>query len=65
MSYYELLPRKRQKSKIRQMQHDVISPHSATICGFEPDTVRVRARVASNYAWCGAQALGRLIYAPY
>ena len=44
------------------MQHDVITPHSPTICGFEPDTVRVRARVASSYAWCGAQALGRLIY---
>ena len=64
MSYYELLPRAK-KSKIRQMQHDVITPHSPTICDFGPDTVCVRARVASNYAWCGAQALGRLIYAPY
>jgi len=55
----------REKSKIRQMQHNVITLHSSTICAFGPETVRVRARVANNYAWCGAQALGRHIYAPY
>ena len=32
------------------MQHDVITPHSPTFCDFGPDTVRVRARVANNYA---------------
>ena len=64
-SYVLLRTLAAKKSKIRQMQHDVITPHSRTICDFGPDTVCVRARVASYYAWCGAQALGPLIYAPY